>query len=113
MLDWQLAAGSARFHGYGHTHDASALEVERDVGALPIAAIELGDGIAGGGEEAKGEHGGTPLEAYARTHKESERYDFKREDLEAELNEDDLDRREPDTPVVRRRRAPREPTLRR
>ena len=39
------------------THHAAALEVESDVDGLPIQAIELGDGIAGGGVEAAGKHG--------------------------------------------------------
>jgi hypothetical protein len=41
----------------GQAHDASALEVERDVDSLPIEAIQLGNDIAGGGEEAKWLHG--------------------------------------------------------
>jgi hypothetical protein len=39
-----------------HTHHAAALEVEGDIDDLPIQAIELGDGIAGG-VEAAGKHG--------------------------------------------------------
>jgi hypothetical protein len=35
-----------------HTHDTSTLEVKGDVGGLPVQAIELSNGIAGG-EEAK------------------------------------------------------------
>jgi hypothetical protein len=38
----------------GDAHDAPVLEVESDVDALPIEAIKLGDGVAGGREEAEG-----------------------------------------------------------
>ena len=41
----------------GDTHHAAALEIEGDVDGLPVETIELGDGIAGGGVEAEGEHG--------------------------------------------------------
>jgi hypothetical protein len=41
----------------GCAHDAATLEVEGNIDGLPIQAIELGDGIAGGGVEAEGEHG--------------------------------------------------------
>ena len=41
---------------YGQTHDAVTLEVEGDVDGLSIQAIELGDGITGGGEEVEREH---------------------------------------------------------
>ncbi len=44
----------------GDTHDAPALEVKGDVDRLPILAIELGDGIAGGGVEAEREHSSDP-----------------------------------------------------
>jgi len=44
----------------GHTHDAAALEVEGGVNTLSIQAIELSDGVAGGGIEAAGEHGRPP-----------------------------------------------------
>jgi hypothetical protein len=53
-----LTQGSRRIRGDGHTHDASALEVERDVDGRSIQAIELDDGIAGGGEETKWLHSG-------------------------------------------------------
>jgi site-specific DNA recombinase len=45
----------------GHTHHAAALEVEGDLDRLPVAAIELGDGIAGGGVEAKRLHGSSSV----------------------------------------------------
>ena len=37
-------------------HDATTLEVAGDGDALPIQAIDLSDGIAGGSVEAEGEH---------------------------------------------------------
>jgi hypothetical protein len=41
----------------GDAYDAATLEVEGGNDRLPIATIELGDGIAGGGVEAKWFHG--------------------------------------------------------
>ncbi|MCD6059291.1 MAG: hypothetical protein K0Q89_2821 [Thermomicrobiales bacterium] len=40
----------------GYTHSAAAFEVEGDVDGLPVQAIELGDGVTGGGVEAEGKH---------------------------------------------------------
>jgi len=48
--------GSTRVRGYGATHDATTLEGEGDVDGLSIQAIDLSNGIAGGGVEAEGEH---------------------------------------------------------
>jgi hypothetical protein len=41
----------------GDTHDTATFEIEGDVDGLLSQAIELSDGIAGGGVEAEGEHG--------------------------------------------------------
>ena len=44
----------------GHTTSRPAFEVQGDADSLSVQAIELGDGIAGGGVETEREHGHTP-----------------------------------------------------